>query len=104
MNNNHDKSGPVSNAEEKMQQPRIIQIPVQHIKTPQGGTMPREESPLRTNKLPKHFQDQYTNPSSGFPSSRPSMFDRFDSPFGKRNFLLMKLFLYDYFRLILYII
>ena len=89
MNSNHDKSGPVSNAEEKIQQPRIIQIPVQHIKTPPAGTMPREhnampreESPLRTNKLPKHFQDQYTNPSSGFPSSRPSMFDRFDSPFG----------------------
>jgi len=79
MNTIHDVS---SNAEEKKQNPRIIQIPVQHIKTPLNTTS-REESPLRATKLPKQFQDQYTNPSSGFSSNRPSLFDRFDSPFGK---------------------
>ena len=78
MSKNHDKVGSVSNTDEKIQ-PKIIQIPVQHIKTSTNSSS-REESPLR-NKIPsKHYQpDQFSNPAF---QNRSNFFDRFENPFG----------------------
>ena len=88
--NNYDKLGPVSNTEQKIQ-PRIIQIPVQHIKTPLNATnSTRDDSPLRNSKLAnKSFQDSYGNPTF---TNRPSIFDRFDSNFGNKNTKSLKQF------------
>ena len=101
MSKSHDKIGLVSNTDEKIQQqppqPKIIQIPVQHIRT----TPSREESPLHgtsnTIKQPKYYPssqqqqqqpDLFANP--GF-SNRSNLFDRFESPFGNKRILSFKI-------------
>lgn len=86
MNNNHDKVGSVSNTEEKIQQqqqPRIIQIPVQHINTTNS---PRGDSPLRNqHSNQKQHQDHKfgTFPNSIFNDKFASHFGQHDSPLNR---------------------
>jgi hypothetical protein len=86
MNNNPDKVGSVSNTDEKIhqqqqQQPRIVQIPVQHIVS---SNSTREDSPLRNLHSSSNQQQQQQDQKFGtFPNSIFN--DKFASHFGQHD-------------------
>ena len=94
MSNNYEKQPPVSNGDERLQptnKPRIIEIPVKHVKTPESTstTTPpnnnifRDNSPYRANNNSNNINNNhYANSAEPGLFNRPSIFDRFE-PFGK---------------------